>query len=296
MDRRTFLASVPAVASGGLRPPLAKTDFQIACMTLPYSRFPLARALEGIKAAGYKFVAWGTTHKENGKDVPVIAKDAAPAAAKELGKRCRDMGLEPVMMFAGVYPEAKDGFEVHKQRLLQAGAAGVPHVLTFGHTKGGNKELWLERFKKLAPIAADQNVLLVVKQHGGETGTGESCAAITKEVNHPNIKVNYDAGNVLDYLDKDPIPDIKLCAAEVRSFCIKDHRNWPKDEDCGPGFGEIDHYKLLHPVAFTGLKMPLACENIFAPLVPRPERPEGVDALAKRAREFLETVIAGLHA
>ena len=296
MDRRTFLVSATATASVGLRPPLAKSDFQIACMTLPYSRFPLARALDGIKAAGYKFVAWGTSHKEDGKDVPVIASDASPQTAKELGKRCRDMGLEPVMMFSGVYPEAKDGFEVHKQRLLQAGAAGVPHVLTFGHTKGGNKELWIERFKKLAPIAQDQNVLLVVKQHGGETGTGEACAAITREVNHPHIKVNYDAGNVLDYLDKDPIPDIKLCAGEVRSFCIKDHRNWPKDEDCGPGFGEIDHYKLLHPVAFTGLKMPLACENIFAPLVPRPEKPEGIDALAKRAREFLETVIAGLHA
>ena len=27
-----------------------------------------------------------------------------------------------------------------------------------------------------------------------------ACAAITKEVDHPNVKVNYDAGNVLDYL------------------------------------------------------------------------------------------------
>ena len=225
----------------------------------------------------------------------MLAKDAAPQAAKDLAKRCRDLGLEPVLMFSGTYPEARDGFEIHKHRILQAGAAGVPQVLTFGHTKGGNKELWIERFKKLGPIAKDNNVLLVVKQHGGETGTGEACAAITREVNHPNIKVNYDAGNVLDYLDKDPIPDIKLCANEVRSFCIKDHRNWPKSEDCGPGFGEIDHYKLLHPVAFTGRAMPLACENIFAPLVPRPDKPEGVDALAKRAREFLEVVTAGLQ-
>ena len=299
MDRRWFLAS--AIATRGLTalgsPPDLKprTKFQIACMTLPYSRFTLQRALDGIKAAGYSFVAWGTSHKEDGKDVPVLAKDAPPAMAKELGKRCRDMGLEPVLMFSGVYPENKDGLEVHKQRILQAGAAGVPQVLTFGHTKGGNKQLWIERFKELAPLAKDNNVLLVVKQHGGETGTGEACAAITREVNHPNIKVNFDAGNVLDYLDKDPIPDIKICADEVRSFCIKDHRNWPKSEDCGPGFGEIDHYRLLHPVAFTGLTIPLACENIFAPLVPRPEKPEGVDALAKRAREFLELVTTGLQ-
>jgi hypothetical protein len=82
----------------------------------------------------------------------------------------------------------------------------------------------------------------------------------------------------------------------VRAFAIKDHRNWPKDEDCGPGFGEIDHYKLLMPVARTGLTMPLACENIFEPIVPRPATPEGVDDLAKRAREYLETVIRGIQA
>src|SRR5262245_5747289 len=301
MNRRTFLGAAGAVAITGstafaaVQEDKKPTKFQIACMTLPYSRFTLNRALEGIKGAGYSFVAWGTSHRENNKDVPVMARDATPAAAKELAKKCRDMGLEPVMMFSGIYPEDKVGLEVLTQRLKQAGAAGVPQVLTFGHTKGGNHKLWVERFKQLGPIAKDNNTMLVVKQHGGETGTGEACAAITKEVDHPNVKVNYDAGNVLDYLDKDPIPDIKACASEVWSSCIKDHRNWPKDEDCGPGFGEIDHYKLLHPVAFTGRAMPLACENIFAPLVPRPDKPEGVDALAKRAREFLEVVIAGLQ-
>jgi sugar phosphate isomerase/epimerase len=265
-------------------------------MTLPYSQFPLVRALKGIHGAGYKYIAWGTTHKEeDGKAVPVLPRDAPPEKAKELAVRCKDLGLEPVMMFSGIYPEAKDGLEVLTHRLKQAGAAGVPQVLTFGHTKGGDRKLWIERFRALGPIAKDNNVTLVVKQHGGETGTGEACAEIIREVNNPNIKVNYDAGNVLDYLNKDPIPDIKTCAAEIRSFCIKDHRNWPKDEDCGPGFGEIDHYRLLHPVAFTGLTMPLACENISAPLLPRPQKPEDVDTLARRAREFLELVTSGLQ-
>src|SRR5688572_15318914 len=145
-------------------------------------------------------------------------------------------------------------------------------------------------------MARDHNVMIVVKQHGGTTGTGQACAEIIREVADEGVKVNYDAGNVMDYLDLDPLPDIRACAAEVRSFCIKDHRNFPQDQDCGPGFGEIDHYKLLHPVAFTGLSMPLACENIFAPVVPRPKDPEGIDALARRARDFLEVVIAGLQA
>ena len=35
---------------------LRKTQFQIACMTLPYSQFPLERALKGIRSA---FPSWG---------------------------------------------------------------------------------------------------------------------------------------------------------------------------------------------------------------------------------------------
>lgn len=294
------LASAAAAASSSRNPqprPRGKpTQFVLACMTLPYAAFPLERALTGIKAAGFQHVAWGTSHRDgSGKSVPVLPTDAPPERAKELARRCRDLGLEPVMLFATVYPEAKNGLEVHIHRIRQAAAAGIGQVLTFGHTKGANRPIWIERFKKLGPIAREHGVLLVVKQHGGDTGTGAACAAITREVADEGVKVNYDAGNVMDYLSVDPIPDIKQCADEVRSFCIKDHRDFPRDQDCGPGFGEIDHYKLLHPVAFTGRVLPLCFENVFAPLVERPKTPEGVDALARRAREFVEIVIQGLQ-
>lgn len=278
--------------------PRKPTEFQLACMTLPYAKFPFLRALHGIKTAGFQYVAWGTSHQESpgGKRVPVMATDAPPKKAHDLAARCRDLGLEPLMMFSTVYPEADDGLKVLTHRIKQASAAGIPQVLTFGHTKGGGREIWIERLKQLGPIARDQGVVLVVKQHGGSTGTGQACAQIVREVNDEGIKVNYDAGNVMDYLNVDPIPDIKLCADVVHSFCLKDHRNWPVDQDCGPGFGEIDHYRLLHPVALTGRKMPLCFENIFAPVVPRPEKPEGIDSLARQVREFVQAVIEGVQA
>ena len=303
MPRRSFLriasaslaltaGSRPAPAAGGNKP----TRFQIACMTLPYSRFPLQRALTGIKSAGYDHVAWGVRHDEaEGRRIPVMAENAPPAKAKELGRRCRDLGLEPLMMFSTVYPEHDRAMVVLTNRVRQAEAAGIDQVLTFGHTKGGNRPLWVKRFRELGPIARDHGVKIVVKQHGGETGTGEACAEIVREVNDEGIKVNYDAGNVMDYLNLDPLRDIRKCADQVHSFCIKDHRNWPRDQDCGPGFGEIDHYRLLEPVANTGRAMPLCCENIFAPVLPRPDAPEGVDELARRARRYLEVVVAGLQ-
>jgi sugar phosphate isomerase/epimerase len=202
------------------------------------------------------------------------------------------------MMFSGVSPDAASGVDVLKKRILQAAAAGIPHVLTFGGGKSAPRKVWVANLKELGPVARDHGVVVVVKQHGGDTGTGAGCADITREVADAGIKVNYDAGNVMDYNQGrvNPLEDLAACAEEVRSFCIKDHRRFPWDQDCGPGLGEIDHYRLLHKVAFTGRKMPLCCENIFAPGIPRPDKPEGIDALARRAREFLELVIQGLQA
>jgi sugar phosphate isomerase/epimerase len=272
------------------------TQFQHACMTLPFSAFPFERALQGIKSAGFDFVAWGVRHRQaDGRHEPVLDEEAPIDQAKTQAARCRDLGLQPLMMFSTIYPEHSNGLKVLTHRIRQASAAGIGQLLTFGHTEGDNRSVWVQRLKILGPIARDHGVLLVIKQHGGATGTGQACADIVRQVDDAGVAVNYDAGNVMDYLNLDPIADIQSCAGTLRSFCIKDHRNWPKDEDCGPGFGEIDHYRLLEPVAFTGQKMPLAYENIFEPLRPRPTTPEQIESLARRAREFVESVAKGLQ-
>ncbi|HXX94654.1 MAG TPA: hypothetical protein VEN81_13555, partial [Planctomycetota bacterium] len=98
IDRRRFLAagaaSLLAPRLGWVQEPTKKdpTRFQVACMTLPYAAFPFERALSGIKSAGYASVALYTTHKEEGKSVPVIAPDDPPEKAKAVGQRCRDLG------------------------------------------------------------------------------------------------------------------------------------------------------------------------------------------------------------
>src|SRR5438067_2239558 len=232
LDRRSFLRRSAAALAGLVASQAAvraapadkgqPTTFQIACMTLPYSQFPLQRALTGLKDAGYRYVAWGTTHKEaDGQQVPVLAADAPPDRAKELGRRCRDLGLEPLMMFSGVSPDAANHLDVMKNRVRQAAAAGVPQVLTFGGTRGGDRRRWVEHFKALGPVARDHGVLIVLKPHGGLTADGARTLAIVQDVADDGVKVNYDAGNVMDYLHLEPaavLADFAKCAGAVRSF------------------------------------------------------------------------------
>src|SRR5687768_9226058 len=74
LSRRTLLSATVGglcIAGAGRRIRAQEgakaTRFQIGCMTLPYSQYPLGRALSGIRSAGYQYVAWGTTHREAGE-------------------------------------------------------------------------------------------------------------------------------------------------------------------------------------------------------------------------------------
>ena len=118
-------------------------------MTLPYSRFPLDRALTGHPVGRLSLRRLGDDPPGGGRAVPVLAPDAHPTGRRSW-RRCRDLGLEPLMMFSGIYPEAHDAPEVLMARVRQAAAAGVPQVLTFGHTRGGNRKLWVERLRSWA--------------------------------------------------------------------------------------------------------------------------------------------------
>ncbi len=296
MTRRGLLVSAAAAAGARAFAPAAPTEFQIACMTLPYGNAPFERALSGIASAGYRYVAWGPYQGIDGKRAPLLEPGAPASAARQLAARTRDAGLEPVMMFAVTYVEAPEALKDFRSRIEQAVAARIPYILAFGNTRKDMRDTWIRNLKAIGPMARGAGVTVAIKQHGGTTATGTMCAEIVEAVADEGIKMFFDAGNNAWYAGADPIPDAQRAARHIRGFAIKDYRGFPQRASCGPGFGEIDHYKLLAPVAQTGLKMPLAFETITEPYVPRPSSPEGVDRLARNAREYLETVVAGLQA
>jgi sugar phosphate isomerase/epimerase len=207
MTRREAIGALAVLPAALSAAPGAPTKFQLGCMTLPYSAFPLQRALEGIKSAGYDHVAWGTTHQNSpGRRDPVMAPDAPAAEAKKLGERCRSMGLQPIMMFSQIYVAHADSVAVHTRRIEQAAAAGIPIVLTFGEIKVGAEDVWIKNLKQLGPIARQNNVLLTIKQHGGNTATGKDCARIVQQVNDPGIKMTYDAATCWTTRTTIPLP------------------------------------------------------------------------------------------
>jgi sugar phosphate isomerase/epimerase len=298
MTRRVALQTLAATAAMG-QTSSQSTEFQIACMTIPFQAFSFERGVKAVAAAGFKYLAWGPNQADSssGKRTDTIGLDAGTGRAKELLRISRDAGLETVLMFATAYPENPGAIDAYKKRIDQAQAAGIPNLLSFGSPKSTaeHRAKFVETLRAVGDHAKQANVVIGVKQHGGVTATGELTASVVREVNHPNVVVFYDAGNTWWYANVDANEDFRKCAAMTRGFAIKDLRSYGGKRDaCGPGFGQTDHYNMLGSVAGNGGKIPLCCETIAEPLVPRPKTPEQGEALARRAREYLETVVRGV--
>ena len=264
-------------------------------MTLAYSRYPVERALSGIAKAGYRYVTFAPRHL----DKDTIAENAPATAARDLAQRARDLGVEPVMMFGVHYIEQPDAVEVYKRRIEQAAAAKIPYVLAFGSPSDApdHYSIWVKHLQQIGPLARAAGLTVAIKQHGGNTDTGPAMRAHRFRSGgrgHPHV---LRRRQYLVVCECGSDSGFGSCAQYIHGFAIKDFRAFPQRAICAPGLGTIDHYQLLAPVARTSRKIVLACETIFEPYVARQEMPpEKIDDLARRAREFLESVTEGLRA
>lgn len=151
---------------------------------------------------------------------------------------------------------------------------------------------YLAALREVAPLAARLGVTIVLKPHAGITGTGEDLADIVRLLDHPAVRICYDAGNIAFFEGLDPAEDVAACAVYVRAVAIKDHRGAAGIEDVPiPGEGVVDHARLFRALLAAGFAGPCIIERIDGH-----EAADAMDAALVRARANLEAAVAAASA
>jgi sugar phosphate isomerase/epimerase len=130
---------------------------------------------------------------------------------------------------------------------------------------------------------------LVMKPHGGGSGSSDEILKAIKEVNHPNFKIWYDAGNIIHYTGKDPVAEIEPIAPHITGFCAKDCAEIKGDVMIQFGAGKVDFpavFKKLKAGGFNGPVMVECCKIGVTP--------EETTANAGANREYLEKTLAAI--
>ncbi|MDX2030409.1 MAG: sugar phosphate isomerase/epimerase family protein [Blastocatellia bacterium] len=290
MNRRTFiqqagmLTATTAVMHVGAE---AKVNWPVGCFNRPWTKWSFDETLKQIKAAGYG----STGLLSRTKDEPFIAAEATPEYLAGLKKRLAASGLTANMgALRSRHNIALDESikEVRKQ-IDNAKSLSLKFVLSFGADKPEEFAHYYKVMNAAAGYAQEQGIKLVMKPHGGISGSSAEILNVIKEVNHKNFKIWYDAGNIIHYTGKDPVAEIAPIARHITGFCAKDCGELKGDVMIQFGAGKVDFtavFKALKAGGFNGPVM-VECCKIGA-------TPEETTANARANREFLEKTLAAI--
>lgn len=128
---------------------------------------------------------------------------------------------------------------------------------------------------------------MVLKPHGGTTGTGPQLQDAARRVNRANFTVMYDPGNIYYYSQGriDPVEDVKALAGLVTGVSVKDYLP-PENVALTPGTGKVDFPALFAELRRGGFRHgPLMIE-----MVKPGDLPQTLEEI-KRARQFVERLV-----
>ncbi|NLN20054.1 MAG: sugar phosphate isomerase/epimerase [Firmicutes bacterium] len=265
-------------------------------LTLPYSRYPFERALEGIARAGYKYVGFGYNHAGN----PVLPMEYCEQRLDELAKLFEAHGLTPGLLWAGIKVMGDSGVEQMKGRLDMARYLGIKVVTSSGYdveispdvplsdpsTPPEHRE-YVRRMQLVGDYAAELGLTVIIKPHGGNTGTAAKLLKTLQDIDRPTVKAYYDPGNVHFYEGLDPAEDIRLLKDPMPALCAKDHRGGVREMDFPvPGEGDVDFKAIFSHLLDTGFDGWVSVERVD--VTDRgPIDPEVLDERMGRARKNL---------
>jgi sugar phosphate isomerase/epimerase len=305
-SRRSFLKTAAALAGAAAVRSSARAEerYQLGCQTLPYRSLPLARAVEGIRKAGYKYVMPYYVHA--GKNV--FTPDNTASELAEVRRLFSESGLVPFCRFAGLTagPETTKGADVYRKELDLCVDFGIRTVVGIGpwyydkfpavpkRDRDWQKEIaaFYTGMEQVVRHAESLGVTIAMKPHTGITANAKACMEVVKRLPSERLKICWDAGNVSFYEGICPDPDLPELAPEVKAVCIKDHKglrgeaNFPT-----PGAGQIDHDLMFRILCGAGFRGPIAVERADGTDSAEKMPPEVIDERMAAARKFLVPIL-----
>ncbi len=288
MNRREFiLTSIGGATSFALLNSVeAKgVKWPIGCFNRPWTKWSFDQTLKEIKAAGYQTAGLLTRTK----DEPFIGADATPEYLNKLKERLRASGLAVNMGALRTrhnIPPADSISEARKQ-IDNAQFLSLRYLMSFGVDDPAEFGNYVEVMTDSAAYAQVRSIKLVMKPHGGISGSSDEILKVIRAVNHHNFSIWYDAGNIIHYTGKNPVAEIDPIASHITGFCAKDCAELKGEVMIQFGTGKVDFagvFKRLKAAGFNGPVMVECCKI--------GQTPGETTANARTNREFLEKLLA----
>ena len=296
----TLAAPPLSIAAALADSPSAQGQFAVGIYTRPWDQFDYRVALDAIAEAGFRHAGLMTTTSAGGR--LVISVDTTADQAHQVGAEVKKRGLTVPSVYGGGIPVQKSleaGIEGMRRLIDNCVAAGARSLLMGGIGKAELVDSYYKAIAECCDYAAEKNLPITVKPHGGLNSTGAQCRKCIEMVGHKNFSLWYDPGNIFFYSngELDPVDDAATVGGLVSvGMCIKDFHmpikegKPTRDVWITPGDGRVDFAKVLAALrhgGFTSGELVIECVTRGDGSLP------AILAQAKRARQFVEGLASG---
>ena len=289
--RRTFVAGAaslmtPYLAAGSPTAPYWQDEgWQIGCWTRPWSKYDYRVAMDAVAEAGYKYVALTGAKTNTGR---VITAATTPEEAVKVGMEARKRGLQIPCAFGGHLKTntLQEGIDNLRKMIDNCAAAGAWSALISSLGNQKSYDRYCKVMAECCDYAAERQVVIVLKPHGGMCGTGPQCRKAIERIAHKNFTLMYDPGNIYYYSNGeiDPVQDVAAVDGLVTSMSVKDYKH-PKNVAITPGTGQVDFPALTARLRKGGFTHGSLLVETLAPGDLAHTLQE-----AKKARRFVERI------
>ncbi len=261
---------------------------QICLNSNSYHGFTLEEAVEGAHRAGIKFIelagviGW-TEH---------VRHDYTDTQIKQVLDLLKTNDIEAIGMCGHTNIQTTEGQEIFKKNLKLANRLGVGYVtLSTGETHGdesviGDDTELVGIICELGQVAKDLGLEMAIETHGNNYATGQSIVALLKKVNMPNVRLNYDTGNVVFYGAIMPYEDLDKSTESITGIHLKEKAGAQNEWNFPAiGRGDLDFERILGILKKNGCKAALSIEIEFTP-----KGPNGVEDVHESLAYSVDTI------
>ncbi len=100
---------------------------------------------------------------------------------------------------------------------------GVRYLFLSAKSQGAGREVACQRLWKAGDVARANGVTIVLEMHPDLLTNGDMARATMQRIRHPNVRVNFDTGNIYYYNQgRDAVTELEKIAEYVESVHLKD--------------------------------------------------------------------------
>ncbi len=192
----------------------------------------------------------------------VFLATPAPDQVASVEKRLADHYLRPLVLRGDTDLGRASSVDELAGQLAVVEKMGVKYMFLSPKHTGVSKQVAYERLRRAGDVAREHGVTIVLETHPDLGGTADAHRETMRQIHHPNVRVNFDTGNITYYNQgTDAVTELKKIIDYVATVELKDHNGQYKVWNFPVlGKGVVDFPGVLKVLEEHGFRGPITME------------------------------------